>query len=522
MLGLLLRSLCHRHDFASCLVPLLARARTRTTPLMSVQDQSHQTQTGASAKAPAAYPQKVNTVLMSQIIHNQPGFGSGASPCSSTIRVNVPVNGQWCRNLHNKKEVEHALLLHVIERRWISYRGDAAGTVRLKHDYLRALIPDLVKVRARLVENGVIDVDKCFVPGVRSMGYTTKPEFRITRVETYDDAAIARRIAQSRAKDEKRLQPVHRSLRENLTLPEFDLQRALAIVYEIDRVPPKRRKRVLNLADYHQMLTKQCRSFHEELTFGRPELHPDKHGRVHTSISRLPGVVRGCLSIDGEPLVGCDLKNAQPLLLGLVAARFRLCRHGRGKLLKHKPMDKNPYGRRQRGGGEEAFSITTTRENLQTLDGEGVYKNCLRDILSVIEYLEVCESGQLYESLATSRQGRDSVKQRLLIEMNDDGSDPSSVMKRFEQKYPSVYGVMTELKKENYRRLSWILQNLEARIFIGRICQRLTTETPEIPVLTVHDSIMTTSGHFDTVKVVALEEFARLGLRPTFQRETYC
>ena len=106
--------------------------------------------------------------------------------------------------------------------------------------------------------------------------------------------------------------------------------------------------------------------------------------------------------------------------------------------------------------------------------------------------------------------------------MNDESSDASPLMKRFEQKYPSVYGVMTALKKDNYCRLSWILQNLEARLFIGRICQRLTTEMPEIPVLTVHDSITTTPAHFETVKAVAQEEFARFGLRPTFKRETYC
>ena len=134
----------------------------------------------------------------------------------------------------------------------------------------------------------------------------------------------------------------------------------------------------------------------------------------------------------------------------------------------------------------------------------------------------MCQSGLLYESLVTQRQGRESVKNQLLIDMNDDGSDTSSVMKRFERTYPSVFDVMTALKKDNHRRLSWILQNQEARLFIGRICGRLVREAPEIPVVTVHDSIMTTSSHFETVKAVAMEEFAKLGLRPTFKRETYC
>lgn len=184
-------------------------------------------------------------------------------------------------------------------------------------------------------------------------------------------------------------------------------------------------------------------------------------------------------------------------------------------------MEKNSYGRRQRGGGEEPFSITTTREKLQTLAAKGVYENRLEDISSLFEYLEVCQSGRLYESLETPRQGRESVKNSLLIEMYGDGSDPSSVMKRFEKTYPSVFGVMSALKEDNHRRLSWILQNQEARLFIGRICGRLMLESPEVPVITVHDSIMTTPSHFETVNAVALEEFAKFGLRPTFEREIY-
>ena len=460
---------------------------------------------------------------MIQSIHDQAGLGRVTSPHSSTVRLSVPVDDGWRRNLTPDQEPEAALLLHTIHRRWISRRGDRTGTVPLKHSYLRKLVPKVVQVRSRLTQDGIINVDERYVPGLHSMGYRINPEFRSTRIATYENAVLARRIAQSRAGDEGRLLPVHRSLRKKLALLEFDLQRALAIVSEIDQVPPKRRKQALTLTDYHLILSGQCRSLYEELTFGSPELHRDKHGRVHTSISRLPGIVRGCLSVDGEPLVGCDLKNAQPLILGFVAARFLACRRTRHKLLNYKPLDKNPYGRHRKGGeGEDAFFITTTREKLQMLAAKGVYGNRLRDISSLFEYLNVCQSGLLYESLVTQRQGRESVKNQLLIDMNDDGSDTSSVMKRFERTYPSVFDVMTALKKDNHRRLSWILQNQEARLFIGRICGRLVREAPEIPVVTVHDSIMTTPSHFETVKAVAMEEFAKLGLRPTFKRETYC
>jgi len=136
--------------------------------------------------------------------------------------------------------------------------------------------------------------------------------------------------------------------------------------------------------------------------------------------------------------------------------------------------------------------------------------------------LTECEQGTLYESLALPGQNRKQIKRRVLVDvMYGDGSYPSPVRDRFRELYPAEYRVLAELKAVDYQRASWILQNRESRMFIATIGQRIMTERPGVPLFGIHDAIGTTSEHADYVEAVAMDEFSRLEVTPTFTRETY-
>jgi hypothetical protein len=363
------------------------------------------------------------------------------------------------------------------------------------------------------------------------MKYRIRPGFRTTRIAEYADEALYGRIETARLKAESNLLPVHRWLRESLKLLEFDLNRALAIVSCVDQVPEKRRKRVLTLDDYRLMLSEQCKAFREEMTLGTPELTCDKHGRVHTAFSRLPGIVRGCVSFGGEPLVGLDLKNAQPLFLGMVAVDFQSSSQARNRILKHEPSTEHPYGRRQRGGGggEPPYSFTTMWRKLQGVDSKRVYRKRLADFFSQNAYLATCEQGKLYESLLLPGEDRDWLKHRILVDVlygTDDYESP--IRERFEGSFPHLHKIVTTLKTSKlittpkpHKHLAWLLQNRESRMFIGTICRRLMEERPSMPLFTIHDACCTTAENIDFLETAAMDEFARLGVQPTFKREFY-
>lgn len=53
------------------------------------------------------------------------------------------------------------------------------------------------------------------------------------------------------------------------------------------------------------------------------------------------------------------------------------------------------------------------------------------------------------------------------------------------------------------------------------VCARLMEEHPDCPVVTIHDSILTTPRWVEVVTKVIHEEFARLGITPTLHVEDY-
>jgi hypothetical protein len=64
-----------------------------------------------------------------------------------------------------------------------------------------------------------------------------------------------------------------------------------------------------------------------------------------------------------------------------------------------------------------------------------------------------------------------------------------------------------------------MMQREEAKFMLHTVCRRLFTYHKEVPVFTIHDSIMTTEEHVPLVRRIISEEFHRLGLHPTLKEE---
>jgi hypothetical protein len=53
------------------------------------------------------------------------------------------------------------------------------------------------------------------------------------------------------------------------------------------------------------------------------------------------------------------------------------------------------------------------------------------------------------------------------------------------------------------------------------VCRRILKDAPAVPLLTIHDAVVTTEEHAGYVREVMAEEFGRLGLRPTLEVEPF-
>ena len=89
----------------------------------------------------------------------------------------------------------------------------------------------------------------------------------------------------------------------------------------------------------------------------------------------------------------------------------------------------------------------------------------------------------------------------------------------FARNFPSVYYIILQCKSERYQDLARMMQKEEAKFMLHTVCRRLLTYHSEVPIFTIHDSIMTVEEHVPLVKRIISEEFQRIGLHPTLKEE---
>jgi hypothetical protein len=116
---------------------------------------------------------------------------------------------------------------------------------------------------------------------------------------------------------------------------------------------------------------------------------------------------------------------------------------------------------------------------------------------------------------------RGRVKRRFLTAMYGKNHWQDSIKHQLSKHYPSVAGMLKSLKRHNYRHAAHVIQNAEATIFIHVICNRIRNDRPDLPIFTIHDSILTVPSAAPYVKSVILDEFGKLGIHPILKTEDY-
>ena len=144
----------------------------------------------------------------------------------------------------------------------------------------------------------------------------------------------------------------------------------------------------------------------------------------------------------------------------------------------------------------------------------------------VIEFIDLCERGILYEELMRRLdipiRRRKSFK-RLFYTQVFFGKvkQTGRVTQLFARDFPTVYRAICELKRKDYRRMAYLLQAHESKLMIDIVARRILAEMPGTFVGTIHDSIMTTPDRAEAVRAIMVEEFGRFGLKPTIRHEGY-
>jgi hypothetical protein len=114
---------------------------------------------------------------------------------------------------------------------------------------------------------------------------------------------------------------------------------------------------------------------------------------------------------------------------------------------------------------------------------------------------------------------RDDVKHHVFIMFYDRGGWRSNVGKRIATRFPTIDMVLQDLKQREYQHVARLMQHAESSLMIGDVCGSLMRDSPGAPIVTIHDSILTTPENADRVESAILTAFRLLGVCPTLHDE---
>lgn len=413
--------------------------------------------------------------------------------------------------------------------------------VPLKFDYLREVIPDriIALLKEALIEAGVIECDGNYIEGRKSLGYRLGPshrDARIIRVAVGDEATVKKIKANRRAKYKKVRLDVHCWLRSQFKRLEVDLPRAMSLLsghrrFELVKIPV------------------------EQIANRETEFSVCRYGRVHSSLTRCSSKIRPALHVSGESLISLDVANSQPLFLSLLVINYR--RQGnksfgcvtftQNATNQYREIDKiiddtvsffNPI--QETIITPSLLTANTTRNASRKEEKPPIKQDFSnkadlpRDISVNREFLppeeqrfvRLCEQGELYRTIKDEMEDREMplrswVKRELFEVLFGSNRLKSRVKDIFEDLFPGVAEVIRVHKRKDYAFLPKLLQNIEAHFVINTVCRRIMVEMPDTPVFTIHDSILTTRPFVQPIREIMVQEFARLGLKPTLHETDY-
>ena len=259
----------------------------------------------------------------------------------------------------------------------------------------------------------------------------------------------------------------------------------------------------------------------------------DKFGhRLHTNFTNLSKDIRQFVKYDKQNLVSIDIRNSQPYF-GI-------------KLLNEKYPNllttNNPETEQSQPPTNTSVPIILVKspEGLVPIDvqlytrlasGGKIYeyletemRKAIGDSYFTREYIFDLGKREVVKNEKTPRQMVKDVTYQVFFSKNS-WSTPEKEL--FAKLFPTVMKVFTSFKgnkhvaiDKRHKMLAQQLQRLESYVMLDKVAKEISRLYPDIPLFTVHDSIVTTVGNENIVQA-AMEKIisAEMGVKPELKLE---
>ena len=252
----------------------------------------------------------------------------------------------------------------------------------------------------------------------------------------------------------------------------------------------------------------------------------DNVKRLHSTISNFRGILRNCISFGGRKLLSLDIKNSQPYLSTVLL----------NKLFWYIAEEYN---------NSTNLSINLFYDRLF----KDIFNNKDNTLVSFVtlvntyinqadsdlhRYKTLVQQGVFYKYLGdefTKELGLDYRDKKYLKPIvflvffthNSFLAQHKAKHKRiFKNLFPDLYHIFSLIKKSDKTNLPRLLQRIESHLMLNVITKRIAAERKDLPIFTIHDSIVTTddAGNAEYIQRIMEEEFTKaIGFPPKFEIE---
>jgi hypothetical protein len=237
---------------------------------------------------------------------------------------------------------------------------------------------------------------------------------------------------------------------------------------------------------------------------------------LHTILTSLPKDLRSYIKYNKEVLVSLDISNSQPFIISTILNQiikssldFNLMNSFINKFYKINSFYNLYISTMSDHSKEALIEINSFINNVINGTFYELYSNVLfkekllfLDIDKQCVFLEssVNNDGK-YNSHRFFKSKRKASKYIILKTLFSSVNCHHSFIKVFQKEYPNVFKFIQKVKKGKEKNFFPILlQNIEADCILDYCTKNIAKKHPEMPLFTIHDSIITTLRYKDELE----------------------
>lgn len=260
--------------------------------------------------------------------------------------------------------------------------------------------------------------------------------------------------------------------------------------------------------------------------------HPkvdDNVKRFHSILTNVKSELRQFITYDGKKLCAVDVKNSQPFISTVLFQPEFYQEISKTMVLNN--ISPTIYQSIIKSIPTILNTINSSPHIMLVESAQLEDKNST----DIQKYCYLADKGELYPYFskkyfeqtgtkldvtipAEKRQLKDALFATFFSDNRFIGQPEAEMKRFFKEMFPNVYKVFSLIKKGGHNAyLPVILQQIESEVVLRRAAKRIAQIYPELPIFTIHDSIVTLdeNDYPAMVKNVLKEEFeAAIGLRP--------